>query len=394
MASNTPNYDLIKPAATDFYHVEDQNANMDKLDAALKGLADGKAPATHATQHAAGGSDPVTPAAIGAAEAGHTHTPEDIGAAPASHTHDDRYFTQAENLSSATAALYGLGNGAVPNEVLAWIGKYNLYWWKKRPYISGYYEKHSAPVSSTGSGQPDIVSNNSRIIYYADTITINQTNGSITMKNEQSITLIYTDFKTTGNATILRGKYVRNASFAPSSILYIPTNSVPDYDYYGDDNYYGCFDPTYVVSSYYNDSRGEWTFFYSYNRDSYPDSGDQSDGYEYQHLGVPFDNVVTAPRIETGAYIGTGTYGSANRNSLTFNFIPKLVFVQGSYGGCVFVNPAAVADTTMQNANTSNAAENVSWSGETVSWYYKVSASGPAYQLNTSGEIYYYVAIG
>ncbi|MEM5780021.1 MAG: hypothetical protein AAGU02_02610 [Lawsonibacter sp.] len=70
MASNTPNYDLKKPTATDFYHVEDQNTNMDKLDAALKGLADSKAPATHAARHAAGGSDPVTPAAIGAAANG------------------------------------------------------------------------------------------------------------------------------------------------------------------------------------------------------------------------------------------------------------------------------------------------------------------------------------
>lgn len=70
MAGNTPNYDLIKPVATDFYNVNDQNANMDKLDAALKGLADGKAAAAHAAQHAAGGSDPVTPGSIGAAASG------------------------------------------------------------------------------------------------------------------------------------------------------------------------------------------------------------------------------------------------------------------------------------------------------------------------------------
>ena len=33
----------------------------------LKVLINGRAPATHASQHAAGGSDPLTPAAIGAA---------------------------------------------------------------------------------------------------------------------------------------------------------------------------------------------------------------------------------------------------------------------------------------------------------------------------------------
>ena len=36
MAEYTTNYDLIKPAQEDFYDVDDQNRNMDKIDAALK----------------------------------------------------------------------------------------------------------------------------------------------------------------------------------------------------------------------------------------------------------------------------------------------------------------------------------------------------------------------
>ena len=36
MAEYTKNYDLIKPAQEDFYDVDDQNRNMDKIDAALK----------------------------------------------------------------------------------------------------------------------------------------------------------------------------------------------------------------------------------------------------------------------------------------------------------------------------------------------------------------------
>lgn len=36
MAEYTPNYDLVKPAQEDFYNVDDQNRNMDKIDAALK----------------------------------------------------------------------------------------------------------------------------------------------------------------------------------------------------------------------------------------------------------------------------------------------------------------------------------------------------------------------
>lgn len=42
MATNTTNYNLKKPALTDFYDVADQNGNMDLIDAAMKGLEDGK----------------------------------------------------------------------------------------------------------------------------------------------------------------------------------------------------------------------------------------------------------------------------------------------------------------------------------------------------------------
>ena len=29
-------------------------------------------------------------------------------------------------------------------------------------------------------------------------------------------------------------------------------------------------------------------------------------------------------RIETGSYVGTGTYGASNPNTLTFGFVPKV----------------------------------------------------------------------
>ncbi|MHB8064475.1 MAG: hypothetical protein ACYDG2_17895, partial [Ruminiclostridium sp.] len=36
MATNTNNYNLIKPSQEDFYNIEDQNTNMDIIDAQLK----------------------------------------------------------------------------------------------------------------------------------------------------------------------------------------------------------------------------------------------------------------------------------------------------------------------------------------------------------------------
>ena len=38
-------------------------------------------------------------------------------------------------------------------------------------------------------------------------------------------------------------------------------------------------------------------------------------------------------KIQTGSYIGTGTYGSNNPNTLTFDFEPKLLIVSGAVNG-------------------------------------------------------------
>lgn len=47
MSSKTPNFNLTKPSADDFYDIEVQNGNMDIVDTELKKLNDGKAPSGH-----------------------------------------------------------------------------------------------------------------------------------------------------------------------------------------------------------------------------------------------------------------------------------------------------------------------------------------------------------
>ncbi len=148
--TQTEHYSLNKPEGNDYAKISALNENADTIDGALHGLDAGKAPATHAAQHAASGSDPVTPEAIGArpdtwvpawgditgkpstfTPAVHksTHaaggsdpvTPAAIGAAAEVHSHDDRYFTEAESLTAATKTLYGLGSEAVPDDVFVRI---------------------------------------------------------------------------------------------------------------------------------------------------------------------------------------------------------------------------------------------------------------------------------
>ena len=111
-------------------------------------------------------------------------------------------------------------------------------------------------------------------------------------------------------------------------------------------------------------------------------------------------NAVPVTRMETGSYVGTGTYGEANPNSLTFGFEPLVVFISDvssssaatSYYNFGFMNNSQFGIVR----NYSNAAGafyimRLSWSERGLSFY---SDSSPLYQLNMSGTTYNYVAIG
>lgn len=94
-------------------------------------------------------------------------------------------------------------------------------------------------------------------------------------------------------------------------------------------------------------------------------------------------------RIEVGSYVGTGTYGSSNPNSLTFGFEPKIILF-GNAGAWPFINPKQTSIYELIGT-TSSFVVNISWNGKSVSWY---SDEYQSYQLNERGETYHYIAIG
>ena len=120
-------------------------------------------------------------------------------------------------------------------------------------------------------------------------------------------------------------------------------------------------------------------------------------------------------------YEGTGTYGSANPNTLTFDFVPAIVFIipkdttaKLSYGSPIFA--PGLSHVVFWIKEYSSAASflvqlTVTWSddGKTMTWYtersYRLaysptsssqvfqshtynSATGPAFQLNSSDATY------
>lgn len=126
-------------------------------------------------------------------------------------------------------------------------------------------------------------------------------------------------------------------------------------------------------------------------------------------------NGIGAVKIEAGSYTGTGTYGESNPNSLTFGFAPKLVMVFTAGGalcgtpdsgtnviqGAAVCYMPAMSETfaanspwrvrTIANSTTYYNYGKRSSDGKTLYWYHTRNA---AYQMNDSGAVFYYVAMG
>lgn len=304
-------------------------------------------------------------------------------------------LNKATLLKDATAALYGLGTGAVPDDVLAEIGKYEQYWWRRRDL--GHYVLQETSISAP---RPIYMSYSSVVTYtYGSSVTINQTDGTVTIDNPQTLTT-----QGAPDASIfdpLIGSYymcdkpMRHPNTGQEIMLANTLYFIPDgttITNNGEDYYLAT---AAMKISTEKTAPGDWEYLQSSTRSAYPDSGTQ-DGYEYEYLGIPFDNAVTAPKIETGSYVGTGTYGASNPNTLTFGFVPRLVMVSPTASGFAdnslskpflwFEGITSVLDKAYGYNN------NVTRDGNTISWY--TGASYPLNQFNISGTIYYYIAIG
>lgn len=104
-------------------------------------------------------------------------------------------------------------------------------------------------------------------------------------------------------------------------------------------------------------------------------------------------------RVETGSYVGTGTYGQANPTSITFSDItPKLVLIYADGGlqwssGTVSLQNGLIWGEGMTTVYMYNNTVTASLSGKTLSWY-AANAQYDYQQLNGSGTTYYYLGIG
>lgn len=299
-------------------------------------------------------------------------------------------YSREETLSPSTKTLLGLSEDAVPDDAFNKLSEINLHWWKRRTEESGY-------ELVLQNAQAVYIANNFPVtLYYGDSVTINSANGLMAIPNYSSIT-VYDGT----DVSILNGKYFADAASA-NSVVYMGQAGIIAEVQRPESG--GELRAIYYASEYrceYFNNIGEYEYVSSPDRNAYPDSGTEGI-FSYQYLGVPFENAREGAKIVTGSYVGTGTYGSSNPNSLTFDFTPKFVLLGISISRTFFgVNNGvenfvilpwgtATGFYYLSNGNASYYNPLV-FEGDTMSWYNETNV---AYQLNNSGTTYYYVAIG
>ncbi len=97
-------------------------------------------------------------------------------------------------------------------------------------------------------------------------------------------------------------------------------------------------------------------------------------------------------KIQTGSYVGTGTYGASNPCSLTFSSIPKFIIIsrtsQDAYSedsSAIFVMGCNCSPIVPMFSNLGTVYANTIIYGTTVRWY---NSNNPSYQFNDKPRIY------
>lgn len=297
-------------------------------------------------------------------------------------------------LKQQTASLFGLDADAVPNDAFAWLGKYAQHWWKR----TAVEQVIKYQISTQNSGYAHLRANLSEV-KYSKTVSIDEDTGEIDLVKPVS---------PTSTSDLVNGKYIQNVRVRTAdeiTYIYDTTNIyfIPGYASEGGSDY-AFFDGASlfqkVVPVAVEINIGETSYVRSSDRNAYPDSG-ESDSFEWQYLGVPFDNAVTAPKIVTGSYTGTGTYGTGNKNTLTFDFEPKMVFVTGetldgsnaeiSTAWAIFTQTDIMGYGRLNSSfgYTGTLFMTPNWS-KTLEWW----STSASLQGNVSGTKYRYIAIG
>ena len=289
----------------------------------------------------------------------------------------------------------------VLSEVAQHADDMEMHWWKRSKKIDAkdyniLWDSNIANKSFVFGSKASATID----IYYADSIIVKT--DEITKKKyielDNPITWSASWEKmSTGDDKTLKGKFV-----IVSDDNKFKTSAID-----GGTAYYCHAPDSYYTSTKYNNADGTYglTVYYMYmvvdfvytfdsyvsspNKNYYNEGWSQSDQLMYEYIGVPFNQAINSLKIQTRTYTGSGT---SNTVSLTFDFTPKIVFVQcrSEHKGhsCAFMIRGSQQVTPFPVTVDSDAfVASVIWEDK------KVHFKGVK-NLNVSGTTYCCVAIG
>ena len=308
-------------------------------------------------------------------------------------------FSKDEILTGATANKFDLSDAAVPNDVFDFLGKFNQHWWRRRTEASHWeiqLEKKTNELVALIGGTGGTLTMN-----YSNEVTISN-NGEISLVSPTEGRLNYSGAESTlkrrqNSYITLKADNYEASTWLDGKIAYIPQNA--NITYLRETSasaYYLRADVEIAKAAYINED-SDWEYVTSSNRSAYPDGGEK-DGYVYQYLGVPYDNIKAVPRIATGSYKGDGNV--RKQMSITFDFVPKMVVVKPYYTDpnrqlngytLLWIEGLKAVPIHMSTSGLSNTNVDVTIEGTTIKWFNGDSAK---YNLNLKNETYCYFAIG
>ena len=288
-------------------------------------------------------------------------------------------YSKANVLPDDVCALLGLNSTtAEPKDAFNVVGNPAELWvWEKFNYTPASYHDGETHTNEelVREGDSDV----SDIFYYSDSISVD-VSGAVSLTNPSKLYLSYDNYS---SASVLKGKYIKK-EFS-SQVAFIPTTATFSRKSSGGWYVVNVSTLTYIDGVAAVFSHVEYVS--SPNSFTYPENG-QSGDYWYTRLGQIGEGMA---KIETGSYVGTGTYGSSNPNSLTFEFAPKVVFIYPKEPSQNAAGVVAVYGAIYAIDYATHQAISIIWSNKQMSWY---CISTPSDQFNGTDVKYIYVAIG
>lgn len=284
-----------------------------------------------------------------------------------------------ETLKNTTPPIIGLPASATPDDMFQALAKTGeLHVWRKTTFSqqAGYN------LGNIVSGTFWLVSGSEQYVTYQVSASLDvSSDGIIALHSPNTVTINYSDSASDANSA-LKGKFVKRTGEVswgiPRTIVFIPNSA-------------NITKPAQIRIDSYQEVSGypagtTTTYPVSTNPNAYQEGSNANTTIEY--LG----KLGNKARVQVVSYVGTGTYGSSNPNSLTFDFVPKMLFVVGDYdsGSPGFLFATQQASYIHYPYSSQSRRPIFPFWNKTVKWYY----DGAESQLNLSGKVYDGIAIG